>query len=388
VAIERDPRSTVLVVDDSAFMRRLIRDLIDGPEFRVVGTARDGHDALQKIHRLDPDLVTLDVEMPSLGGLDALGYIMSETARPVVMLSAHTTAGAELSLRALDFGAVDVVGKPTGRSGDEIAALRDRLVEALRAARGAQLGNLAVRMPPGAGAAEPLAAAGVPASIPAWRGGFAVAIAASTGGPRALTELIPRLPAPLGAAVLVVQHMPPGFTRSLAERLDGMSRLRVREAADGMFVEADHVYIAPGDFHMTVVRDAGGPRLVLDREPPLWGVRPAADRLFRSVAEAFGAACAGVVLTGMGRDAAAGLRAVVGAGGGGVAQDRATSVVFGMPQAAAPHATDVLALGEISGWIVERVRARSAGGRAVAAVASLGAHGNAGQEPASMSVRS
>ncbi|HWK88382.1 MAG TPA: response regulator, partial [Longimicrobium sp.] len=211
---------TVLVVDDSAFMRRVITDILEKtPEFRVVGTARDGDDALRKVHQLDPDLVTMDVEMPGLDGLSALGYIMSETPRPVVMLSAYTTEGGDATLRALDYGAVDFVAKPSGTISLDLERVADRLLDALRAAARANLAMLPVRVRRAAAPAEP------PRTRPHLDepvSEAAVAIAASTGGPRALTEMIPRLRAPLGAAVLVVQHMPPRFTRTLAERIDGI----------------------------------------------------------------------------------------------------------------------------------------------------------------------
>lgn len=341
---------SVLVVDDSAFMRRVIGEVVGGdPAFRVVGFARDGHEALRKIHELKPDLVTMDVEMPGLDGLAALGYIMSETPRPVVMLSAYTTAGGEATLRALDLGAVDVVAKPSGTISLDLERVSDRLLRALRAAAAANLANLRVHLPAHAAPRRPDDFAGVPASA-------AIGIAASTGGPRALAEIVARLPARLGAAVLVVQHMPARFTRSLAQRLDGLGPLRVTEAVDGETVCADRVYVAPGEFHMRVVRDGDLPRVALDQEPPVWGVRPAADPLFRSVARTFGSRTVGAVLTGMGRDGADGLRALVLAGGRAIAQDRATSVIYGMPQAAAASAHEILPLERIADALAYVIR--------------------------------
>jgi two-component system chemotaxis response regulator CheB len=343
----------VLVVDDSAFMRRLIAQIVDGsPAFRVVGTARNGQDALRQIHALDPQIVTLDVEMPELDGLQTLGYIMSETPRAVVMLSAAATqGGVDLTLRCLELGAVDFVRKPSGPISLDLATVSETLLGALRAATEVNLAGVQLL-------ARPRFVAPQPVPPPAAGATFAVAIAASTGGPRALAEVVPGLPADLGVAVLIVQHMPAGFTRSLAARLDSMSALRVAEAADGEPVRAGRVYLAPGGLHMRVVPDAqGARRIALDDTPPVWGVRPSADPLFTSVAREFGRDTVGVVLTGMGRDGADGLRALREAGGLGIVQDRATSTIYGMPQAALQRAGAecVVPLGEVASAITALV---------------------------------
>jgi two-component system, chemotaxis family, protein-glutamate methylesterase/glutaminase len=317
------------VVDDSAFMRKLVSEILStSGEFRVVGTARHGLDALKQIHALDPEIVTLDIEMPELDGLQALGYIMSETPRPVVMLSAlDSPNGGELTIRALELGAVDFVHKPSGPARETVDLLGARLLDALRAASCVNLRGVPVLARPSL--VEQASRHARPAAATA-----AVVIAASTGGPRALAEVVPRLPAGLDAAVLVVQHMPAGFTASLASRLDAMSRLPVCEARHGDRIEHGRVYVAPGGFHMRVADAGGAPIIALEQTPPIWGVRPSADPLFRSAAQRFGASVVGVVLTGMGRDGAEGLRAIRDRDGFAIVQDRETSIVYGMPQAA------------------------------------------------------
>jgi two-component system chemotaxis response regulator CheB len=343
----------VLVVDDSAFMRRLTSQIIDDSgEFAVAGTARNGYDALKQIHELNPDIVTLDVDMPELDGLSALGYIMSETPRPVVMLSAGTTNGGQTAtLRALELGAVDFVLKPSGAISLDLRTISDRLLSALRGAASANMSGLRMLARP---APEGLGHK-VDAVSRSDRATRAVVVASSTGGPRALSAIVPQLSRGLAAAVLVVQHMPAGFTKSLAQRLDTVSPIRIDEAEDGEPVVHGRVYLAPGGFHMTVRDDGEGPAIGLDKSASLWGVRPAADLLFRSAAAVFGASTVAVVLTGMGRDGAEGTRAVREAGGLAIIQDRESATIYGMPQAAiqCAGADRVAALQDIGGAIAE-----------------------------------
>lgn len=343
----------VLVVEDSALMRELVVDLLtESGEFRVVGQAATGYEAIRLVHELSPDIVTLDLELPDLGGLETLGYIMSEAPRPVVILSAHGGDGAEPTLRALDYGAVDFVLKPAGDELRAIDTLRTRLLGALRAAAEARLANLRFR--------EVRPSSRRVASMAQTPGRYgeatgAAAVAASTGGPRALADLIAGLPPTLPAAVLIVQHMPPRFTRALAERLDGLGALPVSEAEAGEPIRPGHVYLAPGGVHLQLGRTPDGIVVRLVETAPVWGVRPAADLLFASVASHFGPRSVGVVLTGMGRDGADGLRAIREVGGWTMAQDEASAVIFGMPRAAAPYAHEVLPLEAIPAALCRRV---------------------------------
>ncbi len=346
----------VLVVDDSALVRQIIADLIaESGEFALAGMAKDGVEAIAQVRALDPDIVTLDVAMPGMHGLEALGIIMREAPRAVVMLSAlDDPRGGDLTIRALELGAIDFVHKPSRVDAFDAHALRDRLMAALRAARGAALRRLsALEWPDVANAARQMTTC--PAS-------HVVAIASSTGGPRALAELLPAIPLTGDSAILVVQHMPAGFTDSLARRLDGVSSLVVREATDGEAIVADHVYVAPGGRHMRVDSRRGVNVISITDDSPVLGARPAADLLFAGVARLFGDLSVGVILTGMGRDGAEGLRAIRKAGGHAIVQDRASSTVWGMPHAALElaGADDVASLGTIASRIADALQKRRA----------------------------
>jgi two-component system, chemotaxis family, protein-glutamate methylesterase/glutaminase len=314
----------VLVVDDSAFMRYTITQrLAQSPEILVVGTARDGQEALEIIPSLNPDVVTLDVEMPRLDGLSTLREIMADHPRPVIMLSSLTSQGAVETVQALTLGAVDFIAKPSNKA--NIGAVMDEVVgKIIRAARAR------VWVVPRNRNVEP---------APLPKGGKAIrkltaqdrvlVIGSSTGGPRALSTVVPSLPANLQAAVLIVQHMPAGFTRSLAERLDSLSALKIKEAEPGDKLEVGRALVAPGGFHM--ILDANG-EIALNQNPPVHAVRPAIDVTMTSVVQRYGRATVGVVLTGMGNDGTTGCTLIHSAGGKVISEAESSCVVYGMPR--------------------------------------------------------
>jgi two-component system chemotaxis response regulator CheB len=344
----------VLVVDDSFVVRRVLSDILNStPETELVGAVSSGETALVKIPMLKPDVITLDIEMPGMNGLQTLAQIRKLYPKlPVIMFSTLTEHGAAATLEALALGATDYATKPT--SGEGLASARQQVQRELIAK------ITGLRAP--VFTLSPSALKPTPTHRPIQRRIDIVAIGTSTGGPNALGEVIPALPEDLAVPVVVVQHMPPLFTRMLAKHLDARAKMPVQEGSTGIKLQAGEVWIAPGDYHMTVVRDKEGVQLAVNQDPPEHSCRPSVDPLFRSVARTFGPHALAVVMTGMGSDGALGAKAIRQAGGEVLIQDQATSVVWGMPGAvaAAGVADQVLPLSGIAGEIARRVAARRA----------------------------
>lgn len=331
------PITRVLVVDDSAFMRKVISDIINtDPSLEVVGKARDGADAIKKIKELKPDVVTMDIEMPGMDGLSALVKIMKECPVPIIMLSSLTKIGAEQTVKALSLGAVDFIPKPSGQISLDIDKVKDEIIGKIKIVAGTKkklqnFNNISQYVEDKATKGDKFVDSKKPLEN-------IVVIGTSTGGPKALHQVIPNLPSSINAAILIVQHMPPGFTKSLAERLDAISEIKVKEAENNELILPGCAYIAPGDYHLTVDTKhfAGTKQLYisLDQTPPYGGHRPSVDVLFNSVADKFWSRVIGVIMTGMGRDGADGLATIKDQGGFTIAEDKSTCIVYGMPRAA------------------------------------------------------
>jgi two-component system chemotaxis response regulator CheB len=357
------PKIRILVVDDAVVFRRLVSDELSAdPALEVVGTAANGRIALAKVPQVNPDLVILDVEMPEMDGLETLRELRKTYPRlPVIMFSALTERGAEATLDALALGATDYFTKPTNVGGLDasLEVIRTQLIPEIKALCAKTPGGAALPAVARTGAAAP--------PPPAFRPGAiqVVAIGASTGGPNALAEIFPRLPADFPVPIVLVQHMPPMFTRLLAERLTAQSAIRVQEGTSGAVLQSGQAWIAPGDHHMIVVRDCTQVRLLVHQDPPENSCRPAVDVLLRSVAQTYGPNALSVILTGMGQDGLRGCEHVREAGGQVLAQDEVTSVVWGMPGyvARAGLADRVLPLNLIADEVLRRVRGtRTSGG--------------------------
>jgi len=338
----------VLVVDDSALMRKLIPQILaTDSSIQVVGTAMDGNFGLKKIEELRPQVITLDLEMPGMGGLDMLKEIMRRHRLPVIVVSSHSTEGASITLKALSIGAFDFVAKPSDVSA-RMPEIGHELIAKIKAAAQSRSMPIKPAFPSSVAPANKLApdASKRPSRI--------VAIGVSTGGPQALQYVLPQLPKDFPGSILIVQHMPDGFTEMFSRRLDEICAIAVREAQSGDLMLAGRALICPGNRHLKVRRLPLGDVVVLSDEPRVNGHRPSVDVLFKSVAEEFGDQSVAVIMTGMGEDGAQGLGLVKAAGGMTIAQNEESCVVYGMPKAAIErgHAVRVVALDALANTLL------------------------------------
>lgn len=325
----------VLIVDDSSLMRNLLTALLSSePDIQVVGTAPDPYIAREKLVNLQPDVMTLDIEMPRMDGITFLEKVMEHFPTRTIIISSLSTRGSEQALRAFELGAIDVIAKPTVDVSGSLEKMRNELVARVRTAAQAKIRprlKLTSIQPHSAASNSGLLD---PAQIAHQVANRVVAIASSTGGIEALTQVLTSMPKEI-PPILVVQHMPPVFTKILAEKLQRSLPFEIKEAQEGDLIRPNRVLLAPGDFHMEVMRHSEGRfEVKLHQSPPLYNVRPAADYLFNSVAKYIGKNAIGVVLTGMGRDGAKGLLAMKEKGSFNIAQNEDTCVVFGMPKVA------------------------------------------------------
>ena len=352
-------KTRVVVVDDSALVRGLLAEIINRQSDMVcVGAAADPLVAREMIRDLNPDVITLDIEMPRMDGIDFLSRLMRLRPMPVVMVSTLTERGADVTLRALELGAVDFVAKPKIGVADGLRQLGDDITDKVRTAARAQVR----RLPAAASAAATGSAPARAAISPLGRLSTEkiIFIGASTGGTEATRELLTQLP-PDSPAVMITQHMPPGFTKSYAARLNGLARIRVAEASDGERVLPGHAYIAPGGFHLSVERSGANYIARVRDGEPVNRHKPSVEVLFQSAARVVGPNALGVMLTGMGADGASAMREMRDAGSWNVAQDEASCVVFGMPREAIARgaAHEVMALTRIAPALIERLRSTS-----------------------------
>ena len=343
----------VLIVDDSALMRRRISDILSSDsEIEVLDCAKTGTDAIKKVVKMKPDVITLDLAMPDIDGLTVLTYIMNEAPTPVVIISANVAPGGPNALKALELGAVEIVNKPSGEISLDIETVDQEIIRKVKSAskvdvkRVRAVFNRFKNMVP---AVQYRAQAGL---------SKIVAIGASTGGPKAIKEILPYFSANIPAAFLFVQHMPAGFTRSMAERLNWLTKIDIKEAEDGDIIQPGHGYIAPGDYHMVVEMQDNNAVIRLNKSPKVNRVRPSITVMMDSVVKVFGAKTIGVLLTGMGQDGVAGMRNIKKAGGITLAEDESSCVVYGMPRVAIEEGIidKVLPISHMGLEIVKRIR--------------------------------
>ena len=350
----------VVVVDDSALVRSLLAEIINRqPDMACIGTANDPLAAREMIRELNPDVITLDVEMPKMDGLEFLSRLMKLRPMPVLMVSTLTERGAEITMRALEMGAVDFVAKPRIGVSSGLRELGDEIVDKLRIAAKAQVRRLATPAP--AAATGNAGAAATPtAAKPFGRLSTekVICIGSSTGGTEAIKEILVRMPAD-SPAIVITQHMPPGFTTSFAARLDSLCRISVSEARDGERILPGHAYIAPGGMQFRIDRSGANYVAVVEDTPPVNRHKPSVEVLFKSAAKVLGPNAYGVMLTGMGADGATAMKEMRDAGSYNYVQDEASCVVFGMPKMAiqAGAANEVLPLLQIADALTERIRA-------------------------------
>ncbi|AXG06868.1 chemotaxis response regulator protein-glutamate methylesterase [Haloplanus rubicundus] len=344
------PTPRAVVVDDSHFMRTMLSDMLEDGGVTVVDTAADGAEAVNAVLEHEPDVVTMDLQMPEVDGLEAVERIMAERPTPILMLSAHTADGADVTFEALEKGAVDFFTKPGGEVSTRMSSKEDQLVRKVKAVAGADVGG-------GPSTADRSRSAEATTDGD-YRDGGTVLIASSTGGPTVVERVVAGLPRDADFRVIVVQHMPDAFTGRFADRLDAASEYDVREAEDGDRIGGGEALVAPGGKHLVVAGAGGGRlRIKLTEDPAEHGVRPAADVTMRSAAETVDDPLVGVVLTGMGADGAAGVQAIADAGGHVIAQDEASSAVFGMPKRAIERGCvdDVLAGDDVPEGILDAI---------------------------------
>lgn len=353
----------VLVVDDSAFMRKMITDLLGShPQIEVAGTARNGLDALEKINMLAPDVVTLDVEMPVMNGLEALKEIMATSPLPVLMLSSTTIKGAENTFQAMELGAVDFIAKPSGPISLDLYKVKEELAQKIILASKVKIGNLKHKS--GSIHISSIPDIQVYSKIEP-KNSFIhssrkkiLCIGTSTGGPRALQQVLTGLPETLDAPVLIVQHMPPNFTKSLAARLDSICKISVKEAEDGEIVQKGTAYIAPGGYHLKAKASGANLILQIDQSPIRNGHRPSVDVMFESVSQIKDYFKVAVIMTGMGSDGTEGLLQLKKTGEvKAIAESEETAVVYGMPKSAIATSLvdDIASLDQIAGTILKYI---------------------------------
>lgn len=353
-------RVRVLVVDDSALMRKLIPLILErDPEIEVIGTAMDGAFALKKIAELQPDVVTLDLEMPRMDGIETLRTIMRHAPLPVIVFSTHSKEGAYSTFKALALGAIDFVAKPKEAAAGHLDPVAYQLAEKIKVAKRAGGPKSLPKLEPEAPPAKNRSRVALPPNR-------IIAIGISTGGPNALQYLLSQFPGDFPASFVIVQHMPEGFTDMFARRLDECCALEVQEGKSGDLLLAGRVLICPGNRHMMVRRMPRGEMIVLSDGPPINGHRPSVDVLFHSVAQEFALTAVGVLMTGMGDDGAEGLGAIKAAGGITIGQSEESCVVSGMPRAAIlkGYATKVLPLDGMASYLISQYGSHHAGEKA------------------------